>query len=47
LKKHADLVIETARLGMFVSGDMEDIERRYSLTLAALDDADRADAALS
>lgn len=47
LKKHADLVIETARLGMFVSGDMEDIERRYSLTSAALDDADRADAALS
>ncbi|CAB5031686.1 MAG: DUF2254 domain-containing protein [Actinobacteria bacterium] len=37
LRKHADLVAETARAGSFVSGDLEDIEQRYSLTVTCLD----------
>ena len=39
LRKHADLVMETARMGSFVSGDLEDIEQRYSLTVTCLESA--------
>ncbi|MTA63121.1 MAG: DUF2254 domain-containing protein [Actinobacteria bacterium] len=39
LRQHAELVVETARSGSFVSGDVDDIEQRYSLTMAALDAA--------
>ena len=39
LRKHADLVMETARMGSFVSGDLEDIEQRYSRTMTCLETA--------
>jgi len=42
LRQQADLVVETGRMGRFVSGDKEDIESRYSLAVAALDAAQAA-----
>jgi len=39
LQTHAELVVETARSGSFVSGDLEDIEQRYERTLRSLQSA--------
>ena len=38
LRSHADLVVETARLNGFVSGDLADVDERYERALAALGD---------
>ncbi|MEX0767437.1 MAG: DUF2254 domain-containing protein [Microthrixaceae bacterium] len=39
LRQQADLVVETCRMGHFVSGDKEDIEARYAIAVAEIEAA--------
>jgi uncharacterized membrane protein len=42
LRTHADLVLDTARNGSFVQGDMVDLEQRHADAVAAIDARDSA-----